>query len=105
MIRVTFPYHNVEGSRFDMEYYLSNHLKLSADVFGSARRGLTVDRGLSGIEPGSPPPFHAAAHMLFDSVEDFYAALMPRIEELKADVPKYTDVETVIHIGDVLSEI
>ena len=100
MIKVTFLYPNSEGSRFDMEYYKTTHLQLSRDKFGTALKGLHVDKGSSGIEPGSRPPFHAVAHLLFESKEEFYAALIPNIEEFKADALKYTDVEPVIFISE-----
>ena len=103
MIKITFLYPKTEGGRFDLDYYLTKHLELSNEVFGPVLRGMEIDRGLSGIEPGSEAPFHAAAHLLFDSVEDFYGALMPRIEELKADVANYTDAETVILISEIIS--
>src|SRR5262245_37649902 len=61
VIKVTFLYPNNDGSRFDMEYYESKHLQLSRDKFGDALRGLAVDKGTAGIEPGSKPPFHAVA--------------------------------------------
>ena len=102
MIKVTFLYPNIEGSKFDMEYYMTTHLQLSRDKFGTALKGLQVDRGASGIEPGSKPPFHTVAHLLFESEEEFYAALIPNIEEFKADALKYTDVEPVILISEPL---
>ena len=100
MIKVTFLYPNSEGSRFDMEYYQTTHLKLSRDKFGTALKGLSVDRGASGLEPGSKPPFHAVAQLLFETIDEFYAALLPSIDEFKADALKYTDVQPVILISE-----
>jgi uncharacterized protein (TIGR02118 family) len=100
MIKVTFLYANTPGSRFDLDYYLTQHLDLSRAVFGDVLRGLEIDHGTSGIEPGSASPYHAVAHMKFDSAEDFYAALMPRLDDLRADVPNYTDTETIIQISE-----
>ena len=100
MIKVTFLYPKTAGGRFDFDYYLTKHLELSRSVFGPVLRGLEIDRGISGIEPGSESPYHAAAHLKFDSVEDFYGALMPRLEELRADVTNYTDTETIIQISE-----
>lgn len=101
MIKVTFLYPNASGSRFDMDYYLSAHLDLSREVFGHVR-GISIDRGISAVEPSSIPPFHAVASLLFDSLDDFYGALMPRLDDLKADVPEYTDTETIIQISEVV---
>ena len=104
MIKVTFLYPRTEGSWFDFEYYLTKHLKLSREVFQPVLRGLEIDRGVSGIDPESAAPFHAAANLLFDSADDFYGALMPRLEELKADAGKYSNTETVILISEVLND-
>ena len=57
MIKVTFLYPNNEGSRFDMDYYRTAHLDLSRAKFGPALKGLAVDAGTAGINPGSKPPF------------------------------------------------
>jgi uncharacterized protein (TIGR02118 family) len=100
MIKVTFLYPKTEGSRFDLGYYLTKHLDLSRDAFGAVLRGIEIDQGLSGIEPGSPSPYHVAAHLMFDCVEDFYTALMPRVEELRADVANYFDGEAIIQISE-----
>ena len=51
--------------------------------------------------PDSKPPFHAVGHLLFESIDAFYGALIPHIEELKADVANYTNVEAFIQISEV----
>jgi len=102
MIKVTFLYPNTPGSRFDLDYYLTQHLELSRAVFGNVLRGLEIDRGTSGIEPSSPSPYHAVAHMKFDSAQDFYGALMPRMEELRADAAKYFDGDAIIQLSEPL---
>ncbi|HJS51852.1 MAG TPA: EthD family reductase [Pyrinomonadaceae bacterium] len=100
MIKVTFLYPNNEGSRFDMDYYRTAHLDLSRAKFGPALKGLAVDAGTAGINPGSKPPFHAIAQLLFETIDEFYSAAIPNIEEFKADALKYTDVEPVILISE-----
>ena len=102
MIKVTFLYPKAAEGRFDLDYYLAEHLSLSREVFGPVLRGIEIDLGLSGIEPDSPSPYHAAAHLKFDSANDFYGALIPRIDELRAEVAKYTDSVTIIQISEVL---
>lgn len=103
MIKVTFLYPNTDGSSFDMEYYLSTHRDLAKRLLSPALRGISIDRGLSSIEPGSPSPYHAAGHLLFESVDAFYAAVLPHVAELKNDVAMYTDTEPVIQISEIAS--
>ena len=101
MIKVTFLYPNKEGSKFDLDYYCNTHVALTKQRLEPALKSLTIDYGLSSIIPGSKPPFHAVGHLLFDSLEAFYEAITPHIEELKGDVANYTDVEAVIQISEV----
>jgi uncharacterized protein (TIGR02118 family) len=102
MIQVSFLYPNTEGSSFDFEYYINKHCPLSEDRFGTALKQMTVVRGLGGIAPGSKPPFHAVGQLVFGSIDEFYGALMPHVEEFKADVSNYTDVEAVIQISEIV---
>lgn len=104
MIKVSFMYPNSDGSTFDTDYYLGVHCKLSKERFGNALKGLSVDSGIASIIPGSKPPYHAVGNLLFDSLDVFYAALMPHLEELKDDVANFTTVEAVIQISNVVDD-
>ena len=102
MIKVSFHYPDTGNSRFDIEYYTTSHLRLARELFGDALLGISIDRGIAGIMPGSAPPFHAVGHLLFDSVERFYEAVMPNVDQFRADAAKYTDVEPVIFISETV---
>ncbi|MCL2658459.1 MAG: EthD family reductase [Betaproteobacteria bacterium] len=91
MIKVSILYPYRENGRFDVDYYCNTHMLLSAKRFGSALKGWSVDVGINAGPPDTKPPFAAAGHFLFDSVEAFYAVFMPVAEELTADIPNYTD--------------
>lgn len=101
MIKVSFFYPNTEGSTFDSDYYSSTHAAIFKQRLAPALKSFSIDYGLSGVIPDSKPPFHAAAHLFFDSIEAFYHALMPHSEELKADGSNYTNVEAVVQISEV----
>jgi uncharacterized protein (TIGR02118 family) len=68
---------------------------------GAALKGFTVEQGLAGGTPGSPPAFVAMAHLNFDSVEVFQAAFAPHAAEIMRDIPKHTSIEPVIQISEV----
>ncbi|NML27454.1 EthD family reductase [Zoogloea dura] len=104
MIKVTILYPNIQGSRFDHSYYLETHMPMSIGLLGAhpGFKGVSVERGLGGAEPGSPPAYLALCHFLFDSVEDFLAAFMPHAALLQGDMPNYTDIEPVIQFNEVL---
>ena len=45
----------------------------------------------AGAAPGSPPPYVAVGHVLFESVEAFQKALAPVARELQGDLVNYSD--------------
>jgi uncharacterized protein (TIGR02118 family) len=100
MIRVNILYPNHEGSRFDPEYYFNTHMPMSIQKLGTALRGVSVEHGLSGTEPGSPPVYIAMCHLRFDSIEAFLEAFVPHAELLQGDIAKYTDIEPIIQFSE-----
>lgn len=101
MIKVSILYPAGDGARFDMEYYCRNHMPMVARVLGAVCKGFTVDRGLGGEAPGSPPTYVAMGHLLCNSVEAFQAAVTPHIDAIIADIKNYTNVKPVIQISEV----
>jgi uncharacterized protein (TIGR02118 family) len=104
MTKISILYPNNKGSRFDMRYYIDTHMPLSIKLLSvhPAFKGVSVERGISSIEPGTDAAFVAMCHFLFDSVEDFMAAFLPHAATLQGDIPNYTDVQPVIQVNEVL---
>ena len=101
MISVCVIYPRTERSRFDMDYYVKKHMPMTMKSLGSALKGVTVEAGATGAEPGSPPANAAVCRLLFDSVEAFLAAFGPNAAKIQGDIPNYTDVAPVIQINEV----
>ena len=101
MIRVSVLYSNTEGKKFDMVYYCNNHIPMVKGKLGAACKGITVDQGLGGAQPGSRPSFAAMAHLSFDSVEAFHSAFGPHADAIMGDIPNYTDIEPIIQLSEV----
>ena len=103
MIRISIVYPNQPGSRFDMAYYLDKHMPASIDRLGKGAgfKGVSVERGVAGAEPGSPPPYVALCHYLFETAEMFVKAFMPHAEFLQSDIANYTDIKPVIQFSEV----
>ncbi|MBU2497493.1 MAG: EthD family reductase [Proteobacteria bacterium] len=80
MIKVSVLYPNREGSKFDMDYYLNSHIPMVRKKLGSALKGVSVDKGLGGPEPGSLPIYVAMCHLTFDSLDAFQAVFAPNAE-------------------------
>src|SRR4051812_13930353 len=103
MVKISILYPNGEGRRFDMEYYLNKHMPQSIELLSAhpGYRGVSVERGLGGGTPDTPPPYVAMCHYLFDTAESFIAAFVPNAPVLQGDMPNYTDIETVIQFSEV----
>jgi len=104
MKKISILYPNTKSARFDMRYYVETHMPLAIDLLSvhPCFRGVSVERGLGGAEPGTDVAFVAMCHFLFDSIEDFLAAFMPHAARLQGDMPNYTDIKPVIQVNEVL---
>lgn len=101
MIKVSVFYPNSAGKRFDMDYYCNKHMPLAQRLLGAACKGVAVEQGLAGGEPGAPAAYIALGHLLFDSLETFQAAFGAAAEGLIADMPNYTDIQPTMQINEV----
>lgn len=101
MVKISILYPNV--GRFDMDYYLNKHMPRSIALLskGKGYRGVSVERGLGGATPGTPPAHVAMCHYLFDTADDFMAAFLPHATELQGDMPDYTDIAPTIQVSEV----
>lgn len=104
MIKVSILYPNREGARFDFDYYTAKHMPRSIELLGAhpGFRGVTVERGIGGTAPGSPPKYVAACFYVFESVEAFIAAFTPHAAELQADMRHYTDIPAEIQFNEIV---
>ena len=101
MIKVSVLYPNNEGSQFDIDYYCNSHIPLVQEKLGAACKGVAVEQGLGGAEPGSRATYIAMGHLSFDSVEAFQTAFGPHAEAILEDIPNYTDTQPAIQISEV----
>ena len=102
MIKVSVMYPNNEGSTFDITYYCETHIPMVRQRLGAALKGVAVEQGIAGAEPGSPAPYLALAHLLFESMEAFQNSFGPHAQEFEDDVPNYTNTQPTIQISEVM---
>ena len=104
MNKISILYPNIQGSRFDVSYYIEIHMPMSIRLLSAhpGFKGVSVERGIGGAEPGAEPAYIAMCHFLFNSVEDFLAAFVPNAEVLQSDMRNYTDIAPVIQFNEVL---
>ena len=102
MIKVSVMSPNTPGARFDHDYYRDKHMPLVKERMGDNCRFYTVDKGLAGGNPGAPAVYVGMCHIFCDSVEAFQRGFGPHAKEIMADIPKYTDLQPVIQISEVV---
>ena len=101
MIKVSVMYPNGAGAKFDMAYYLGKHMPMVRAKLGAALKGMAVEEGLAGGQPGAPAAYVALGHLSFDSVEAFQALFATHAAEIMADIPNYTNTQPVIQISQI----
>ncbi|HUN94142.1 MAG TPA: EthD family reductase [Burkholderiaceae bacterium] len=102
MIKVSVMYPHKPGARFDHDYYRDKHMPLVKAKMGDACKFYTVDRGLAGGAPGSPPVYVGMCHIFCDSVEAFQAGFGPNVKDIMGDIPNYTDLTPLVQISEVV---
>jgi len=101
MIKVSVIYPRSEGSEFNIDYYCDSHMPMVQRLLGDACTGIAAEEGLAGGAPGEPAPYHAMGHLYFNSVEDFQTSFGPKVGEIMADVPNYTNIEPTLVVSKV----
>ena len=101
-IKVSVLYPSGDGKTFDMDYYCSTHVPMVAGLLGNAAIGATVEKGLGGAAPGSPPSYVAMGNLYFETMESFQSSFGPNAEKIMSDVPNFTNIEPVMQISEVM---
>jgi len=102
MIKLTVMYPTTPGARFDHDYYRDRHLPLLQARLGAACKGYTISKGISGGAPGTEPPYVATCDIFFESLTSFEQAFAPHVQEIRGDIPNYTDISPIRQISDVV---
>src|SRR5690348_11744155 len=85
MIKVYVLYPNNQGSAFNKDYYLTNHMPTVRERLGAALKGMTVDNGISGGQPGTEADYRVIATLAFDSLDTYQNAFVPHAAEIQGD--------------------
>ena len=94
MIRVLVLYPKAENTTFDLEYWTTKHMPMLTTAWPNCR--------WEADACGADSPYYAAAHIIFDSMEEMGAAMGgPSAGGVMGDIPNYTNVQPVIQISAV----
>lgn len=93
-LNVIYPHH--DGARFDLSYYRDKHIPLAMQVMKADSVML-----IEGVPTGdTAAPYVMIAHFQFASPEALKAAREnPRMAEVRADIPKFTDIKPTVMLG------
>ena len=96
-LNVIYPNH--EGAKFDTRYYRSSHIPLAMKIMKASSVML-----IEGVPNGtSASPYVMIAHFEFPSSDALKAALAnPAMAEVRADVPRFTDITPTVMLGKSL---
>ena len=103
MIKVTVMYPNEPGKKFDLDYYTGSHIPLVQRLLGPI--GLVrgeVEKGVSGTDPNSPPPFVVIGHLYFNTTEEVHAAFSTHGREIMGDIKNYTEIQPQFQISETI---
>ncbi len=101
MIKVSVMYPNVEGSKFDIDYYCKSHISLVRAKLGDALQGVEVEKGISDAA-GKPPAYIAFGHLYFESIDTFRSAFGAHGAAFQQDVANYTDIVPILQVSEVM---
>lgn len=101
MITLNIFYPEKEGSRFDLDYYLNVHMPIAIEKLGPSLPGVSVEVGVSGLQPGTKRVYIAICNYTFDSAQAFLDAFLPHADLLQGDIPNYTDIEPVMQFSEI----
>jgi uncharacterized protein (TIGR02118 family) len=102
MIKVSVMYPSRPDASFDDAYYRDKHMPMVKELMGDYCKYYTVDKAISGGQPGSDAPFVAMGHLFCDSVADFQAGFGPHTKAIMGDIPNYTNLTPVIQISEIM---
>jgi uncharacterized protein (TIGR02118 family) len=89
-----------DDTHFDHDYYTATHIPLVGEHMGEHIESTSISKGLAG-GPDVPAGFYVVATMVFASMDNLQAALEVAGPVL-ADIPKFTNTEPKMLIGEVI---
>ena len=102
MMKLNIFYLEKEGSRFDQDYYLNVHMPMAIEKLGPSLRGVSVEYGVSGVQPGTKRASIVMCNYTFDSAEAFLAAFLPHAQALQGDMTNFTDIEPIMQFSEIM---
>jgi len=102
MFKVSVMYPNVDGARFDYDYYRTSHMNLVREHLGEFGLVKTeVEKEVSGGGE-APAPYIGIGTLYFDSADGYDRGIVRWGSVLRADIPNFTNVSPIRQISEIL---
>ncbi len=98
-LQVIYPI--TDGTHFDMDYYTGTHMPIVDEHMGAHIASTLVTKGIAG-GPDAPPGIYAVASFTFAD-QDAMDAAMAASGPVMADIPKFTNTQPQVLVGEVVS--
>lgn len=96
-------YPQTPGARFDLDYYVNQHIPMCRKFAEGLGMEFQVDQGIGTIIPGAPAPFVAMAVVTAPSLEALQQYLGANGPAIMGDIPNYTDIQPVFQISEIVA--
>jgi uncharacterized protein (TIGR02118 family) len=100
MVTVSIFYPNTPESRFDLSYYVTQHIpKMEQMLKPMGMQRVIVEQGIGTPMPDVPPPYSIIAHLIFNNMEEMEMGMGHCSETLMADVPNFFNLQPMVQIS------
>ncbi len=100
MISVSIFYPNTEESKFNLEYYVTQHVPMVEKLLKPMGMDkLVVEQAMGTPMPNEPAPFSVIEHLLFNNLEEMEMGMGHYGPNLMRDVANFTNVKPVVQIS------
>ena len=94
LYKVVVYYPKTDSTKFDMDYYVKNHMPMMARILGSNLHYYEIDNG--NVETNNNTPYVAAGSFYINDIKQFNDSVSVNPDSIGNDIPKYTNEKPII---------
>lgn len=94
LYKVVVYYPKTDSTKFDMDYYVNNHMPMMAKILGSNLHYYEIDNGDADSNPNAP--YVAAGSFYIEDIKQFTDSVSASRGAVGNDIPKYSNVSPVL---------
>ncbi|WP_156305532.1 EthD family reductase [Sphingobacterium endophyticum] len=94
LYKVVVYYPKTDSTKFDMDYYVNNHMSMMVRILGSNLHDYEIDNGGADSNPNAP--YVAAGSFYIEDIKQFADSVYASGDSFGKDIPNYTNVSPVL---------